>query len=75
MRGAAAHLNDSSVRLDEAEHGDVLFGVALHQVDEQRPQRGVLEVADVLLQLLQLVQVSVLAIDQFVGQIADRWDR
>ena len=42
------------VRSSEAEDGDVLVGITLHEIDEQRPQRRVLDVAELFLQLLQL---------------------
>ena len=53
---------------DELENGQVLFGVTLHDVDQERPQGGVLDIAHLSLQTLQLVGVLTLLGDKGLGR-------
>ena len=63
---------DFGVLLDELEDRQVLLGVEPHRLDQQRPQRGVLDVTEILAQALQLDRVLLLVGDQRAGELEHR---
>ena len=60
------------VLLDEAKDGDVLLGIALHQIDQKAPKGRVLYGAQLALEPPQFLRVPLLFAKELFGEIDNR---